>query len=67
MNRECFSRTYGQQCPAARRIADHERAQEIVRLRSASPLRYRPGRPPTAQAEVDGLALFDQHRSPKLF
>lgn len=44
--------------------AELERDRKAIELRSAAPLRSRRA---IAQADVDGLALFDAHRSPQLF
>lgn len=41
--------------------ADIERDRKAIALRTLAPLRSR-----TAQADVDGLGLFDHHRSPAM-
>ena len=41
--------------------ADSERGAQIAALRAAAPLRR-----PVAQADVDGLGLFDAVRSPTM-
>ena len=44
------------------RPATTERDRALIQLRAAAPLRR-----PSGQHDVDGLGLFDAHRSPTLF